>query len=266
MNDKGLAMFDIQKMLQHEISFYKLFTNKTVTEYGIVYYNHLNPLSHDSNHAHILDINGDVDKIVRDIIRFYKGYGITPRVYMSFIDNELERLRPVLESQGFTLTVLNSTFMRFELQKVRTFDSHITVRRIRHISQEILALAYSGEDRDWGEWSVKVLQAAVKNASFHLLGLFHEGKCVSLASVHIMDGYSRVDDVKTHAAFRGQHFGTQLMNYLTVYHSRTSENYLYLWAENPIAIRMYRNVGFQELNVDMPRWSAFIAPAPPASS
>jgi len=259
-------MFDIQEMLQREITFYELFTNKISTDYGILYYNPLNPLSYDSNHAHILDIKCDFERTIYDIVGFYKRYGITPRIYPSFIADELDKLRPVLETQGFTINVVNSIFMLFQPERAKLSTLGANVRIIKKISKNVLDLAYSGNDRDWGEWGIKVWQEAIKNPNFHLLGLFSSGKCMSLASLHLMDGYSRIDDVKTHADFRDQYFGTQLMSYLTSYHTRLSENYLYLWSDNPIAIRMYNNTGFQEIKVDVPRWTAFIAPAPPVSS
>jgi ribosomal protein S18 acetylase RimI-like enzyme len=258
-------VFNVQEMLHREITFHEIFTRKIVKEYGIIFYNPLNPLSYDSNHAHILEISGDLKTITRDIIGFYNDFGITPRIYPAFIDGELEKLRPVLEYYGFRTTVHNNTFLLLQSAHSREFVPNSTVRRIRKISKNILDLAYSGSDEDWGEWQVKVFREAVKSRNYHLLGLFHSGKCMSLASVHIMDGYSRVDDVKTHAEFRRNHFGTQLMDYLVEYHRQISDNYLYLWADNPIAIRMYMNAGFRDVKVDIPRWSAFIPPAVPAS-
>ena len=197
---------------------------------------------------------------------FYQGYGITPRIYTSFTGGELDKLQPVLEFYGFKITTHNDIFMLFQDGTISAPASRTKIRRIRGISQNILDLAYSGNDENWGDWSVKVLQKSIKNPDFHLLGLFDGGKCMSIASLYIMDGYSRVDDVKTHAGFRGRHFGTQLMTCLAAYHRRISGNYLYLRADNPIAIRMYRNIGFQDINIDARDWAAFIPPAETISS
>jgi predicted GNAT family acetyltransferase len=79
-----------------------------------------------------------------------------------------------------------------------------------------------------------------------------------MASLRVMDGFSRVDDVRTHTAFRGRLFATELMKHLAAYHARISDNRLYLWATNPVAIRMYRNVGFGEFRTDRPIWSAYV--------
>jgi len=90
------------------------------------------------------------------------------------------------------------------------------------------------------------------------LGLFDGEKCVSTASVKTMDGYSRIDDVTTHLGYRGHHLATKLITYLVDYHSDISDNYLYLYTDNPVAIRMYRNVGFEEISNEIPWWRAFL--------
>lgn len=252
-------MFNVQEMLQKENSFYELFAKKLVTDWGILFFNPENPRSYDSNHAHILDIKCNLKKAVEDIVKFYQKYGITPRIYMSSIVNELEMLRPVLESHGFTIKLVKDTFMLFQRDRLKPITSGVGIRTVKRISKSVSALVYSGNDEGWGEWGIKVWQEAIKNPNFHLLGLFNNGKCMSVASLYLLNSYSRVDDVKTYADFRGHRFGTKLITCLTAYHSNLSNNYLYLWSDNPVAIRMYANVGFQALNIKIPRWSAFIA-------
>lgn len=254
----GVTIFDILEMLQREVLFYELFTNKLVTEWGILYFNPENPSSYDSNHAHILDVKCNLKEAVEDIVKFYQKYGITPRIYTSSIVNELEMLQPILEQHCFTIKLVKDTFMLFQRDRVELSTSRIDIHTIKRISKSVSELVYSGNDEGWGEWGIKLWREAIRNPNFHLLGLFHNGKCMSVASLHLMNGYSRVDDVKTHANFRGRHFGTQLISYLAVYHRNISENNLYLWSDNPIAIRIYKNVGFQELNINVPRWTAFI--------
>jgi hypothetical protein len=57
-------MFEINKILQFEVSFCESFTNKIVTDYGLLYYRPDNPLSHDSNHTHILDIHDHPERAI----------------------------------------------------------------------------------------------------------------------------------------------------------------------------------------------------------
>ena len=246
-------MFDINRMFQTEISFCDSFANRVDTEYGKLYYNPLNPLSHDSNHAHIMKNLQHPEHTLEEIKTFFRKEGLTPRVYHSFIQGELEILRPYLEAAGFTVKTEDAKAFWFPSDSPAALDSASSVRRITSISSDITELIRS---EDAGDWTINVLRRHVDDKRFHLLGLFEAGKCVSIASVKTMDGYSRVDDVVTHMNYRGKHFGTMLMEQLVRYHRAISDNYLYLWATNPIAIRMYLGLGFREIHTVVPYWSA----------
>ncbi len=246
-------MFDIDRMFQTEISFCDSFTNRVNTEWGRIYYNPLNPLSHDSNHAHIMKDLRRPEAALEEIKAFFRKEGLTPRVYHSFLKDELEILRPHLQKAGFTIKTEDARAFWFSSDMPVAPDSGSPVKRITEVSRDIIELIRS---EDSGDWQINVLKRHVNDNRFHLLGLFEAGKCVSIASVKTMDGYSRVDDVLTHLSYRGKHFGTSLMKYLVAYHRSISDNYLYLWAANPIAIRMYLGVGFKEIQVAAPYWSA----------
>jgi ribosomal protein S18 acetylase RimI-like enzyme len=248
-------MFSVDNMLSHELTFCQLFTNKVTKEYGIIYCNPLNPFSHDSNHAHILNIDNNPEMAIQRIVQFYRNYGLVPRIYCSSIDGELTHFRATLESLGFTLTVSNEEFMVFPHPFSSNLDTTLSVRRITGIPDDIIDLIHTG---DAGDWTINVLKNAINHENFHLLGLFEHDRCVAIASIQVMDGYSRIDNVVTHLAFRGQHFGTRLIRYLVKYHAALSGNYLYLFADNPIAIRLYKNVGFQTMMINKPYWNAHI--------
>jgi hypothetical protein len=196
-------MYDMKKMFKQEISYCDLFTNKISTEYGKIYYNPLNPLSWDNNHAHILDINWNTEVMLQDIIQFYRSRKLVPRVYGSFIDNELEKLEPVLKSRGFTLDIFSSEFRIFPARATQTVERSISIRRVTQLSDDIIELIHTDE---LGDWSINVLSTSLKDSQIHLLGLFKVSKCLSIASVRILDEYSRIDDVKTHKLYRNVGF------------------------------------------------------------
>ncbi|MGP8079473.1 MAG: sensor histidine kinase [Dehalococcoidales bacterium] len=81
--------FAKNKLLEQEISYYDLFSNKISTGYGKIYYNPLNPSSWDSNHAHILDIDENIEAAINDIIRTSftdDGPGIPPEIINRIFD------------------------------------------------------------------------------------------------------------------------------------------------------------------------------------
>jgi len=248
-------MFEIEKAANQELTFYESFTNRLDAGFGIIYYNLDNPLSHDSNHAHILRIGERPGEALQEIKRFYNSRGLTPRIYPSFVDNELEILRPHLESEGFTISIFDSVDMYFPFDSSPLTDLASPARRITYISEDIIELIHTD---DSGDWTIKVLQKHINDTRFHLLGYFYQGRYVSIASVKTLEGYSIVNDVVTHKEYRGRGFGTRLIGYLVGYHANISDNYLYLWADNPVAIRMYQRVGFKDVPVSRPHWSAFV--------
>jgi ribosomal protein S18 acetylase RimI-like enzyme len=247
--------FDVNKLLEQEISSYDSFTNKTTTWYGKVYFNPLSPWSWDCNHAHIINIDSNSEDAIRDIVQFYRKYNIVPRIYMSFAENEVEILRPHLECQRFTLDVDSREFMIYPSQKMQKADASSSIRRITRVSEDIIELIHT-EER--GDWSIDVINISLKDNRFHLLGTFDSDKCLSIASVRIMDDYSRIADVITHRNFRGQHYATELMSYLVNYHANITNNCLYLWSHNPIAIKLYENVGFKKISINKTCWQAYL--------
>ena len=87
-----------------------------------------------------------------------------------------------------------------------------------------------------------------------------------------MEGLSRVDDVLTDPAHRGRGYAREVMRSLVDYHRRISNNILYLYADNPTAIRVYNDVGFAECfpaaasgdDVQVHGWMAYLPDQPPA--
>ncbi|MDD5190534.1 MAG: GNAT family N-acetyltransferase [Dehalococcoidales bacterium] len=247
-------MVDIEKLLSLERSFYGSFSNVIEKRYGVIYYNPDNPQSHDSNHAQILRLDTDIESAIQDITRFYRQLKIPPRIYMSFLDNELGILKPYLESAGFVIKIEPSVFFVFPKEKVESIISTL-VRRITRVTDDDVELIHT---EDAGDWSLNVIRKSLPDPAYRLLGLFQDNRCLAIASIRLMDGYSRVDDVYTHKDFRGQGLAAQLIGYLVNYHRTVSGNVLYLWAVNPVAIRLYERTGFQKMGVDKPCWSAYL--------
>jgi len=141
--------FDVNKLLEQEISSYDSFTNKTTTWYGKVYFNPLSPSSWDCNHAHIINIDGNSEDAIRDIVQLYRKYSIIPRIYMSFVEKEVKILRPLLESQGFTLDIDSREFMIYPPRKIQKAVSSASIHRITKVSEDMFELIHTEEHGDW---------------------------------------------------------------------------------------------------------------------
>ncbi len=245
--------FNMEDLIDKEIHFPQDFADSIINSYGILYYNDDNKDSWDSNHAIITDLTSDLDHAFQEILSFYSSKQIIPRIFASMQAKELDILQPYFDKYQFHLAYqnLNQYFLWQKPSDVRIVQN-ITFQRIYELTPDVNAIIFS--DDDGGEWTVKVIERHLKLPSFHLLVGFVEDKPVTIASLKIMEHYSRVDDVITHVKYRGKGYGRSLMHFLVDYHNQISDNYLYLYASNPVAIKNYIMCGFVDLDFQFDDW------------
>ncbi len=245
--------FNANRMLDTELHFPQRFTNMTPKNYGMLFWNEGNKTSHDSNHAVITDHLG-AEASLRDIEFFYKTKGIVPRVYQSYKANELEKLRPALEHHNFQIETKPGSFFVHDRDSQLGVSGDLRIERLKSLSidvMETIAIEFGGD------WTIKVVERHLLHPSYHLLGGFVGQELASLASVSVFAGYSRVDDVYTRDKFRGRGFGGSMIHYLVNYHNQLQNNHLYLYSDDPAAIRIYEKGGFTRLAQDFQFWTAW---------
>ena len=250
-------MIDLGLLRRLENTFYGDFCDVDRRPYGLLYHCVDNPLSHDSNHGVILDLEGDLDAAVRDVTAFYTGRGLEPRLYASFARDETARLRPLLERQGYTFREEHVRWFILGEEAFaprRPLPGNLEVRRVRALSRGLRELIHSDGPAPWTE---KVLRRHLAADSLHLLVGYSGGLPVTMGAIKVMDGLSRVDDILTHPLHRRRGYARALMRYLVDYHRRVSHQPLYLYAESPGAIRIYREVGFEEHPLPVDQWQAW---------
>lgn len=245
--------FNIKRMLETELRFPQRFTNMVQRNYGLIFFNEGNKRSYDSNHAVILDLIG-VESSLRDIESFYKSKGINPRIYGAFLPNEMEKIRTSLENHEFTIVMLPDRFFHHDHESTLRPIPGLRIQRVRNLTLDIMeaiAIEFGGD------YTLRVAERHLQHPSYHLLCGFWDEEIVSLASVGIFAGYSRVDDVYTRASFRGRGFAGAMLHHLIEYHRQVSQNHLYLYSSNPDSIRIYQKAGFSEVQINLPIWEAY---------
>lgn len=256
----------MKNIYKQEMLFPAAMAEVTHREYGMLFYNKACPLSHDTNHAVITNLNCDIDFALKDITSFYTSRKIVPRVYFGFVPGELDILKPFLKKHGYDLGIYEgNTFFIHENISTATPVKSMIFKRLLAPEPGIEELIRSGEDEVQevkesgfgGEWWVTFLYNALKVDHIHMLVGYINDKPVTIASVNIIDGCSRIDDVKTHTDFWNRGYSGAMMDYLVKYHAKLSDNVLYLYAFNPAAIRVYEKVGFVKVENTLPMWSAW---------
>jgi len=250
-------MIDLALLKRLEVGCYADFADVARRPYGLLYHSAANPLSHDANHGVVLDLDGDLEAAVGDVTAFYEGRGLEPRLYPSFIAGEAARLRPVLERCGYTF---REDFSRLFVLRPDAPPpgtppaTDLDVRRVRALSGGVRALIHSDGPAPWSE---QVMRRHLAVEGFHLLVGHARGVPVTMAAIKVMDGLSRVDDVLTHPLHRKRGYARALMAALVTYYRRLTDQPLYLYAENPVAIRIYEGVGFVEEPLPVDQWTAW---------
>jgi GNAT superfamily N-acetyltransferase len=244
--------FNINRLIETELHFAKRFTSVTPKPYGLLYWNEANKISHDSNHAIITDFVG-VESAIKDIISFYKAKGITPRLYPSLKGDDLGILSSHLKNHGFIIETGDDQYFLHEKESEIEPVHGIHFEKIKQVTPELRELILSDDHEDF---AIKVLERHLRHPGFHLLGGYVNEELVTIASVNIFEGYSRVDDVLTHKFYRGKGYSSAMIHHLVQYHKDHSDNYLYLYSAIPEAIKIYEKAGFVRIPHDFKSWRA----------
>lgn len=249
---------EIQRLIaQCEIRLPRIFALSRETDWGVLYYAPYNPHSHDSNHAVILDPDADLDVVLQEVIAFYRGLGISPRIYPAFVEGEWERMAPALARHGFQMMPEQPTVAM--LHDGETYDPPadvgMDIRRLTEVDDSLLRLIHAEEHQEWTEG---VIRQRVARDDQHLFVGYVRDEAVSMAILGDADVLAHVDHVQTAPAHRRKGYNLNLMRHLVRCHRDFSDKPLYLFTDNPAAARNYRRVGFRTLGGNWAYVSAFV--------
>lgn len=246
-------MISIEDIIHFENNFARSFAQVEERDYGLLFYNRDNLISHDSNHALILNLEVDLEAAIDDVCAFYRSLGVGPRVNHGFLLNGSEVLRRKLLEKGFKSEVFEDDYYACSQESVIDPVGRFELCRVRELDDEILGVL-GPED----EWTPGVLKRQITRSDYHLMVGYAEGKPVSLAELDIAERISRVDGVVTNVAHRRKGYGRALIHGLVNYHRQISDNALYLYASDPTALKIYNEAGFRELEWKPFKWTAWL--------
>lgn len=246
-------MISIPSIIEFENHHVRAFATATERPYGVLFHNRNNPTSHDSNHALILELGGDLDGAIADVGGFYRGLGISPRIYHGFVPGVTEVLLPKLLGQGFKMEVFDEDYLVCTESSSITPVADLEVRRVHRLDEGILAI-FAHES----PWCVGVIERQLHREDYHLLVGYMAGVPVTMAALDIGERVARVDDVMTHPEHRRKGYGRALMHGLVTHHRQVSNQALYLYASDPGALRIYHEAGFRKLDSKPYKWSAWL--------
>jgi GNAT superfamily N-acetyltransferase len=245
-------MIAVEGIIQFENNYVRSFAAVEERDYGLLFHSRANPLSHDSNHALITKLDGDLDAAIDDVCAFYRELGVAPRIYHGFVPGAHEVLLPKLLAKGFKMEVFDEDYLvctgASEIRPV----AELEVRRVRRLDGGIMATL--GNE----PWSIGVIERQLQREDYHLLVGYLAHLPVTMAALDIGRRVSRVDDVMTHPEHRRKGYGRALLHGLVNHHRQVSEVPLYLYSGVPGALRIYHEAGFRKLDWKPYKWSAWL--------
>lgn len=249
-----------KKIMGFENNWFKHFANFINTDYGMLYYNMNDPTRTDYNHAHIAkyDEISNFDVILQDIKDFYTAKNLTPIVYSNFIHGQREKMKDSLIKNGFIIeeNYGGQTYL------IHTSECKINVPYTLNFKQisngEDLSCIYEIFDENDKDDADDITEIKMKLPEFNLfVGFLDDNTPVTMANVEYFNGVGLVDDVETAEKYRGKGYARQMMRFLIEYHHKNyKDNLLYLYYDNPVATRIYKEAGFTEADVEV--WAAYI--------
>lgn len=242
-----------EKIAQFENNWPRGFSAVAEREYGLLFHDHENLRSYDSNHALILNLDGDLDAAIADMCAFYERMGTSPRVYHGYVPGARERLLPRLLALGFKSEPFDEQYFLWTgASAIKPVDG-FELRRVQSLNQDIINIL-GPEDT----WSPGVLRRLVARSDCHLLVGYVNGAAVGMAQIDLVDGLSRVDGVTVQSRHRGKGYGHALMHEVVQYHREISRHPLYLYSSNLNAMKIYVKAGFTKMEWAPQKWSAWL--------
>lgn len=242
----------IEHIIQDEIVGPRRFARVEERDYGLLYYTPDIPESHYGNHACILHPR-DIAAAIADVQDFYRSKELAPRVNHVSRPGGGESLRTALQAAGFQIQEDTSPAYVHRRPSSVAPIADLAIERVRSPSCDLLAMV----EQSLGQWQMKVVRASLSCAQYHLLVGFLGAQPVTMAAAHA-GPITCVDTVLTHRPYRGRGYARTVVHELVRYHSRVLGGAICLYTDNPTAVRIYEDAGFEKLGGMIECWSAWL--------
>ena len=234
-------IFDAVKQTQS--TYPALFSGVEETPWGMLFYNPRNTLSVEANHG-VLFSPCHYKQALVQTEEYYREKGVPPRLYCYVNPQELPLLEQAAKEVGFSLTPSDLVLLMCQTPAPKEVKSPLTFEVLtgwdaginEHIIGENLHLE-------------GLLRGSMKHNTYRLIVGRLFGTPVTMAGLWDNGDVMRISNVMTGEQFRGLGFGGALITHVLSLASQTPKP-VYLFANNPTAIRMYKRVGMEVVTPD----------------
>ncbi|HOP10581.1 MAG TPA: GNAT family N-acetyltransferase [Oscillospiraceae bacterium] len=250
-------MTDLKTVMTCENNLLCHCANLIKTSFAHFFYSDTNKNSHDCNHAVISDLS-DSESALEMVEAFYYTKAVTPRIFFGGFENERELLTPALRKRGWTIEVADRKLMLWGGGSLKEYTSpKLQIIRKERFDDEIYNMFFA---HDGGDWCALATRDCMNYGSIDVF-VGRENSC-GAASVSIehdnITHLALVQDVFTLPQFRGKGYARAMMSAAMRFQLEHYNNKdIYLWVENPVAMRVYEDIGFVYSDWNVDTWFAF---------
>ena len=244
-----------RRFIQAETEFPAAFTHCEQTLYGPLYHNAAIADSHDSNHAVLVTPGDDPAGAIAHLTARFVEIGVDPRLRYYGGRPCPKGLRSAMVDAGYSLIHSDQPpCYCLHRDRDKLIANDVNVRQVTECTPE----HYADLVAVHGERFASVTRCRANNSGARLYAAFVDGHVVATAISETVAGLRRVDEVHTTEEYRRRGIGRAVMTALILDHYATFDLPLYLWADNPHAIKMYESLGFENTSVQICTLSACI--------
>jgi len=236
----------IEKIKKCERNFPTLFATKIEKEYGILFYNLENKLSHDSNHAILFSekIN-NLDIVIKEIKSFYLEKNIVPRIYQPFIENYFMDNKEILEKNGYLIEDYGiNKYMILEADSEIDYTSKLTCRLLSEWDKDIEETIFIPLKE---EYEIPVAKSYLKDKNCYLCVGYYQNIPAIISYMHTENKITRLDYILVAKEFRRMGFAKELLMYMIHITKEKGLDLFYQWPADEIAEGLYYKAGFRTL-------------------
>lgn len=233
-----------------EIYEIKAFSNCIETEWGVMFYDESNPTMHDTNHACILN-DSKFTIAIDEIIYFYKSINIVPRIYL--LEHQKDKFINEINKKKFNLYNIGrfNHFICTGENRIKP-TNYLDIKELNNensVTNEMLHNLYDvymQEDSDTINRSRHMLVNEIKSKKCELYCGYYNNEPASIAmTVDCGYDFCCFDLVETAKKFQHRGFARELVSYMV----NNCKKELFLFSENPTAIRIYQEAGFRQIQI-----------------
>ncbi len=226
-----------------------MFSQQISTPWGSLFYNPRNTLSIEANHGVVLAPQEDYVSILKEAESFYKQKDLPARVYFYLSESEEAVLQNAVKTAGGTLTKSPLQLLTCRKPQEKKVSTPLEFAHLKEwdplINQHIIGENLHLEG---------VLRGGMAHRTYTLTVGYLFGTPVTMASIWEDGDVMRISNVMTGEGFRGCGFaGALILHQLSLAAAKGKPAYLF--ADNPVAIRVYERDGMM---VEQPDFALYI--------